>query len=92
VQLEQDALIAQQQQLAAQLAQSALTSGAGFVTAAQYKEMEERKKAASLAEAEEEKLRLEEEEKNFSYRDTKKNQGLTWEVQILESGLCLCSM
>lgn len=75
--------MAQQQQLAAQLAQSALTSGSGFVTAAQYKEMEERKKAAAAAEAEEEALRLEEEEKNFSYHDAKANQGLTWEVCVI---------
>jgi len=87
LQNEQDLLIAQQQQLSAQLAQSALTSGAGFVTAAQYKEMEERKKAAAQAEAEEEMARLEEEEKNFSYHDASKEQGLSWEELNSSIGL-----
>jgi hypothetical protein len=53
--------------------------GSDYVTAADFKAMEEKKKQAKELAAAQEKLRLEDDEKNFSYQKMN-NPGLTWDA------------
>ena len=52
--------------------------GTAFFTAEEFQEMERKKQEALEIAAEQEKLRMEEEENNFKYHDTQ-NEGLSWD-------------
>lgn len=54
-------------------------NGSDYVTAADFKAMEEKKRQAKQLAAAQEKLRLEEDENNFSYQKIN-NPGLTWDA------------